>query len=82
VDTLADREFELIHPTRRRAELLRIYHDLLLGAVDGCVVALAERVGDLSGVGGRPVSVGIRYPRPRTVRSRSPAPAARSAARP
>ncbi|WP_298800345.1 type II toxin-antitoxin system VapC family toxin [uncultured Pseudonocardia sp.] len=48
--SLADEEFELIHPTtvdlRRMAELVTTYHDLPLGAVDASVLALAERTGD------------------------------------
>ena len=48
--SLADGEFELIHPTstdpRRMAELVTTYHDLPLGAVDAAVLAVAERTGD------------------------------------
>jgi hypothetical protein len=48
--SLADGEFELIHPTiedlRRMAQLVTTYHDLPLGAVDASVLAVAERAGD------------------------------------
>lgn len=48
--SLADGEFELIHPTvddlRRMAQLVTTYHDLPLGAVDASVLAVAERTGD------------------------------------
>jgi hypothetical protein len=48
--SLADGEFELVHPgrgdLRRMADLVSTYHDLPLGAVDASVVALAERMGD------------------------------------
>ena len=42
--------YRLIHPTdgdlKRAAELEQAYHDLDLGLVDACIVALCERIGE------------------------------------